>query len=504
MLVSEASFSSLFVVAILKHFRNCIAGFFVALMLSSISVQAADEGDLNKTALTRSLVAPSLVNFQADNSPVSKREALLILRDYFILQNSEQFQKTEHTWHFSDLPETDELYPVANYFCRIVLMSCSSEFQPSQPVSFASFLKLSLELAVTDAQKALFHQGLAANEEWFAPYLHYAYHANLLDEKTKLDTLSHAQVLEFLYRLRVVQLSPQLPVYTHGEVIHDEEISAARYYNIQEIQLIVKGYDQLLRYLEIGDFTKKNAMDTWEMRNTLIRRKELFRSLIIKLQNHPLWMDQTLPTALRVLFTDYDVRDLLGEGIYDFHRDQAYRKHNIRAALDKMQGVVLQPGEEYNYWNIMQAKGMEDIGMGWVVEEGKEKWQWGGGLCGSATTLFRAAWFAGLDIVERRPHTVYYHGLYDLKDIGLDAAVFQFSPNLRFKNDTNAPVVFYVRWNDTKDAVHIQLYGQKFWKSMEFPPLEKSGRVYTRTRILEPMVGDKVKEMLHSSYKKFE
>ena len=56
----------------------------------------------------------------------------------------------------------------------------------------------------------------------------------------------------------------------------------------------------------------------------------------------------------------------------------------------------------------------------------------GGGLCQFATTLFNAAFFAGLPIVERHPHDFFI----DHYPIGRDAQVAYGSQDLKFRNDT--------------------------------------------------------------------
>ena len=56
----------------------------------------------------------------------------------------------------------------------------------------------------------------------------------------------------------------------------------------------------------------------------------------------------------------------------------------------------------------------------------------GGGICQYATTLFNAALFAGLPVVDRQPHLLYtlHH------PIGRDATVAWGSVDLRFRNHT--------------------------------------------------------------------
>ena len=56
----------------------------------------------------------------------------------------------------------------------------------------------------------------------------------------------------------------------------------------------------------------------------------------------------------------------------------------------------------------------------------------GGGICQVSTTLFNAVFFAGLEVVERKNHSIFI----DHYPKGRDATVTADGPNLRFRNDT--------------------------------------------------------------------
>jgi vancomycin resistance protein YoaR len=60
----------------------------------------------------------------------------------------------------------------------------------------------------------------------------------------------------------------------------------------------------------------------------------------------------------------------------------------------------------------------------------------GGGVCTVATLLYRAAWAAGLPILERRGHSRWLAAFADRP--GLDAAVATPGPDLRVLNDTGS------------------------------------------------------------------
>jgi len=85
----------------------------------------------------------------------------------------------------------------------------------------------------------------------------------------------------------------------------------------------------------------------------------------------------------------------------------------------------------------------------------------GGGVCQVSTTLFRAAFWTGLPIVERAPHG-YRVAYYEQgAAAGLDATVFQPSPDLKFLNDTGAWLLVETSSDPRKATVTFRLLGSK-------------------------------------------
>jgi vancomycin resistance protein YoaR len=77
----------------------------------------------------------------------------------------------------------------------------------------------------------------------------------------------------------------------------------------------------------------------------------------------------------------------------------------------------------------------------------------GGGTSQVATTVFNAAWEAGLRITERNPHSLYI-SRYQL---GRDATVYWPSLDLKFVNDTKAWVL--VKGFAEGDGISVAIYG---------------------------------------------
>jgi vancomycin resistance protein YoaR len=77
----------------------------------------------------------------------------------------------------------------------------------------------------------------------------------------------------------------------------------------------------------------------------------------------------------------------------------------------------------------------------------------GGGTSQVATTVFNAAWEAGLEITERNPHSLYI-SRYPL---GRDATVYWPSLDLKFVNDTDKWVL--VKGFPESDGITVSIYG---------------------------------------------
>jgi vancomycin resistance protein YoaR len=110
------------------------------------------------------------------------------------------------------------------------------------------------------------------------------------------------------------------------------------------------------------------------------------------------------------------------------------RQTNVRITTKYASNVILAPGDVYDFDKQVgprtEARGYK-MAPG-IIGAGKLEDVFGGGICQVATTLFNAAFFAGLDIVERKNHSLYI----DHYPKGRDATVTADGPNLRFRNDT--------------------------------------------------------------------
>jgi len=125
-----------------------------------------------------------------------------------------------------------------------------------------------------------------------------------------------------------------------------------------------------------------------------------------------------------------------------YDRSQKYhaRTYNLGIAASKFDGHVLLPGEIFDFNEVV---GPRDEANGYkvapVIAEGELVDGIGGGTCQVSGTLHGAAFFAGLEIVERYPHTRPSSYI----KLGLDATVVYPTINFRVRNPFQFPVVLH-------------------------------------------------------------
>jgi vancomycin resistance protein YoaR len=116
-----------------------------------------------------------------------------------------------------------------------------------------------------------------------------------------------------------------------------------------------------------------------------------------------------------------------------YAQDNKPRSQNIAQAAKLADGTVIKAGAVFS---LNDTLGPRTLNRGFdyapVIDDGVLRPGVGGGLCQFATTLFNAAFFAGLPIVERHPHDFFI----DHYPIGRDAQVAYGSQDLKFRNDT--------------------------------------------------------------------
>jgi vancomycin resistance protein YoaR len=141
-----------------------------------------------------------------------------------------------------------------------------------------------------------------------------------------------------------------------------------------------------------------------------------------------------------------------------------YRNTNIGRAAELINGTILEPGDTFSLNDTVGERTAENgFVKGFVISDGVFRQELGGGVSQVATTTFNAAFFAGLQDVEHKPHSFYI----DRYPVGREATVAWPSVDLRFRNTTPYGVLIQA-WRDlstpsTQGAMHVRMWSTKTW-----------------------------------------
>ncbi|CAN3127142.1 VanW family protein [Mycobacterium sp. smrl_JER01] len=129
---------------------------------------------------------------------------------------------------------------------------------------------------------------------------------------------------------------------------------------------------------------------------------------------------------------------------------------NIRRAAAAIDGIVVAPGETFSLNGATNprntANGYVEAG---IILHGRPDRGVGGGVSQVATTLFNAAYFAGMELVEHQEHS-YYISRYPA---GREATVSGNDIDVKFRNDGPTPVQIQTVW--TSSSITVRLVGIK-------------------------------------------
>ena len=126
---------------------------------------------------------------------------------------------------------------------------------------------------------------------------------------------------------------------------------------------------------------------------------------------------------------------------------------NIARISELTRGAIIEPGRRFSVNDFVgprtTAKGFVPAKM---ILEGVFVDSVGGGISQYATTLFNAAFFAGLDFIDYQSHTIYLSRY----PYGREATVSYPAPDLVLENNTPYGVMLWPTTND--DSITVRLY----------------------------------------------
>ena len=149
------------------------------------------------------------------------------------------------------------------------------------------------------------------------------------------------------------------------------------------------------------------------------------------------------------------------------------RNINIDLVCKTEDGLVLQPGESFNFNDFIgertSAKGYK-LAPG--IYNGAIRQELGGGICQTTGTLFHSVMMADLQVDERHPHS----WPSDYVDKGTDATVTWGGKNFQFTNNSEYPIAIHAYYSDLH--LTMEIYGRPVADGMT---IEIEGIVTGRT-----------------------
>jgi vancomycin resistance protein YoaR len=192
-----------------------------------------------------------------------------------------------------------------------------------------------------------------------------------------------------------------------------------------------------------------------------------------------------LPAARPETFASLGVTELVAQGKSDFSGSAPYRIQNIRAGAARMDGVLIAPGAEFSFNEQVGAIDTSNgFTEGYAIIDGRTQLEWGGGVCQVSTTVFRAAFWAGVPITERNQHSFRIRWYEVYEPIGMDAAIFT-GPggyDLRFVNDTGSWLLLEAYANIESATLTVNLYGTRPDREVRQLPVEIGNETPAPTR----------------------
>lgn len=183
--------------------------------------------------------------------------------------------------------------------------------------------------------------------------------------------------------------------------------------------------------------------------------------------------ERTEPAVPTASANDLGITEVLGVGFSSFAGSPSNRRANIRHGADKLNGILIPPGETLSLLERLRPFTVADGYLPELVIKGDQIIpEVGGGLCQIGTTTFRAAMNSGLEIAERRNHSlvVSYYNDPSNGNPGTDATIYDPAPDLKIKNDTGHHIMLITEVDSAKSELHFTFWGTSDGRQGSYTP----------------------------------
>ncbi len=155
---------------------------------------------------------------------------------------------------------------------------------------------------------------------------------------------------------------------------------------------------------------------------------------------------------------EFGIKEVVGEFTTN-HACCQSRVDNIHRIADLVRGQLIEPNGVFSINDFVGRRTRENgfVSAG-VIERGRFTTDVGGGISQFATTMFNAAFFAGLDLVEYQSHSIYISRY----PFGREATMAFPNPDLVVHNPTPYPMLIWTSY--TGSSITVQMWSTSYYE----------------------------------------
>lgn len=214
------------------------------------------------------------------------------------------------------------------------------------------------------------------------------------------------------------------------------------------------------RVVEFKPSKEGATVDKQELKSLISENIKLLEENNDKSYEVQIPVNRTLPDITTSEVNNLGIKEIIGRGDSKFAGSIASRIHNIGLASSKFNSLLIEPGREVSFNEILgDVSSYTGYKQAYVIRDGKTVLGDGGGVCQVSTTLFRAVLNAGLPITERRSHSYRVSYYEQGSPPGLDATVYAPTTDFKFINDTPEHILIQTLFDPKKYELVFEIYG---------------------------------------------
>jgi vancomycin resistance protein YoaR len=165
------------------------------------------------------------------------------------------------------------------------------------------------------------------------------------------------------------------------------------------------------------------------------------------------------PTAATAEMSRLGIRERVSTFTTTFSGGRASpRSRNIYRIADEVDGAVVKPGKVFS---LNGHTGKRGVAQGYreapIIVGGRLVPGVGGGASQFTTTLFNAAYYAGLEDVEHKPHSFWFSRYPAV----IESTIFYPTLDLKFRNNT--PHALLIDTSHTADSVTVSIWSTRVY-----------------------------------------